>query len=102
MAVCQTAFAGFLTLARISLPYNLPRAALSAAMVSIFTVAVVCFRDLFSLAAFTVPMAAALPPLLLAAAAIFLGMHRALASPLAARLGEKLRALGSRLDRRKS
>ena len=102
MAVCQTAFAGFLTLARISLPYNLPRAALSAAMVSIFTVAVVCFRDLFSLAAFTVPMAAALPPLLLAAAAIFLGMHRALASPLAARLGEKLCALGSRLDRRKS
>ena len=101
MAVCQTAFAGFLTLIRISLPYNVPRAILSAAMVGGFTVAVVCFRDLFSLTVFTVPMAAALPPLLLAAVGVFLGMHRALASPRAAELGEKLRALAGRLERRK-
>lgn len=102
MAVCQTAFAGFLTLVRISLPYNVPRALLTAAMVSGFTAAVVFFRDLFSLTAFTAPMAIALLPLLLAAAAIFLGAHRALSSPLAARAGEKLRELGSRLDRKKT
>ena len=46
-------------------------------------------------------MAAALPPLLLAAVGVFLGMHRALASPRAAELGEKLRALAGRLERRK-
>ena len=98
MAVCQTAFAGFLTLAKISRPLNVPRTVLCIAMVTVFCLAIVLFRDLFSLTVFTVPMAVALVPLLAAAAAVFIGMHRLIAMASCGKTGDFFRRLRSRLS----
>lgn len=99
MAVCQTAFAGFLTLVKISLPYNAPRAVLTGTMTAAFVGAAVLFPDLFSLSPLTLPMALALPPLLLSAAAIFVLVHRLLARGYGGRLLRRLRQLRERLAR---
>lgn len=99
MAVCQTAFAGFLTLVKISLPYNAPRAVLTGTMTAAFVGAAVLFPDLFSLSPLTLPMAIALPPLLLSAAAIFVLVHRLLARGYGGRLLRRLRQLRERLAR---
>ena len=98
MAVCQTAFAGFLTLAKISRPLNVPRTVLCIAMVTVFCLAIVLFRDLFSLTVFTVPMAVALVPLLAAASAVFIGMHRLIAMASCGKTGDFFRRLRSRLS----
>ena len=98
MAVCQTAFAGFLTLVKISRPLNVPRTVLCIAMVTVFCLAIVLFRDLFSLTVFTVPMAVALVPLLAAAAAVFIGMHRLIAMASCGKTGDFFRRLWSRLS----
>lgn len=98
MAVCQTAFAGFLTLVKISRPLNVPRTVLCIAMVTVFCLAIVLFRDLFSLTVFTVPMAVALVPLLAAAAAVFIGMHRLIAMASCGKTGDFFRRLRSRLS----
>ncbi len=99
MAVCQTAFAGFLTLVKISLPYNAPRAVLTGTMTAAFVGAAVLFPDLFSLSPLTLPMALALPPLLLSAAAVFVLVHRLLARGYGGRLLRRLRQLRERLAR---
>ena len=99
MAVCQTAFAGFLTLVKISLPYNAPRAVLTGTMAAGFVGAAVLFPELFSLSPLTLPMALALPPLLLFAAAVFVLVHRLLARGYGGRLLCRLRALRERLFR---
>ena len=98
MAVCQTAFAGFLTLVKISRPLNVPRTVLCIAMVTVFCLAIVLFRDLFSLTVFTVPMAVALVPLLAAASAVFIGMHRLIAMASCGKTGDFFRRLRSRLS----
>lgn len=98
MAVCQTAFAGFLTLVKISRPLNAPRAVLCVAMVTIFCAAIVLFRDLFSLTVFTVPMAVALIPLLAAAAAVFIGMHHLIAAASRGKAGDFFRRLRTRFS----
>lgn len=98
MAVCQTAFAGFLTLVKISRPLNAPRAVLCVAMVTIFCAAIVLFRDLFSLTVFTVPMAVALVPLLAAAAAVFIGMHHLIAAASRGKAGDFFRRLRTRFS----
>ena len=98
MAVCQTAFAGFLTLVKISRPLNAPRAVLCVAMVTIFCAAIVLFCDLFSLTVFTVPMAVALVPLLAAASAVFIGIHRLIAMASCGKTGVFFRRLRSRLS----
>ena len=99
MAVCQTAFAGFLTLVKISLPYNAPRAVLTGTMAAAFVGAAVLFPELFSLSPLTLPMALALPPLLLSAAAVFVLVHRLLARGYGGRLLRRLRQLRERLAR---
>lgn len=98
IAVCQTAFAGFLTLVKISRPLNAPRAVLCVAMVTIFCAAIVLFRDLFSLTVFTVPMAVALVPLLAAAAAVFIGMHHLIAAASRGKAGDFFRRLRTRFS----
>ena len=98
MAVCQTAFAGFLTLVKISRPLNAPRAVLCVAMVTIFCAAIVLFCDLFSLTVFTVPMAVALVPLLAAAAAVFIGMHHLIAAASRGKAGDFFRRLRTRFS----
>lgn len=98
MAVCQTAFAGFLTLIKICRPFHAPRAVLCAAMVTVFTLAIVLFRDLFSLSPFTTPMGLALLPLLAAAAAVFVGMHHFLSFASRGKTGAFFRKLRARFS----
>ena len=65
LAVILTGFTGFLTLFRISYPFNRRRILLFFLMVLAFIISITAFRTFFSLAALTLPMAFVLVPMMI-------------------------------------